>query len=138
MNEIIADEKDINNENIFKYQNPSFLVKDLISAKQNKNEELVNNINNGLIDLRNDINRKEIPENKNPNKVADIVEKIIDFNKEQEGKVLPRTLASLRSDLARVAKVFDRTQLIILIPKQMFQCLPTAFAQVKQVKHLKT
>ena len=128
MNEIIADEKDINNENIFKYQNPSFLVKDLISAKQNKNEELVNNINNGLIDLRNDINRKEIPENKNPNKVADIVEKILNFNKEQEGKRLPRTLASLRSDLARVAKVFDRTQLRILIPKQMLQWLPTAFA----------
>ena len=121
MNEIIADEKDINNENIFKYQNPSFLVKDLISAKQNKNEKLVNNINNGLIDLRNDINRKEIPENKNPNKVADIVEKILNFNKEQEGKGLPRTLASLRSDLARVAKVFDRTQLRILIPKQMLQ-----------------
>ena len=53
MNEIIANEKDINNEtfsNCFKYQNPSFLVKDLIIAKKNKNEKLVNNINNGLID----------------------------------------------------------------------------------------
>ena len=61
MDEIIADEKVINNEifsNYFKYQNPSFLEKDLISAKQNKNEKLVNNINNGLINLRNDINRK--------------------------------------------------------------------------------
>ena len=50
MNEIIADKKDINNGillNYFKYQNPLFLVKDLISAKQNKNEKLVNNINNG-------------------------------------------------------------------------------------------
>ena len=65
MNKIIADEKGINNDiflDYFKYQNPSLLVKYLISAKQNKNEKLVNNINNGLIDLRNDINRKEIPE----------------------------------------------------------------------------
>ena len=35
----------------FKYQNSSFLVKDLISSKQNKNEKLVNNINNWMIDL---------------------------------------------------------------------------------------
>ena len=74
INEIIADEKDINNgifSNYFKYQKPSFLVKDLINAKQNKNEKLVNNINNGLIDLRNDSNMKEIPENENPEKVAE-------------------------------------------------------------------
>ena len=39
MNEIIADEKDINDEifwNYFKYQNPSFLAKDLIRAKLSK------------------------------------------------------------------------------------------------------
>ena len=69
--------------NYLKYQNPSFLGKDLISAKQIKNEKLVNNINNGLIDLRNDINRKEILENENPTKYADIVEKILDFNKQE-------------------------------------------------------
>ena len=48
MNEIIADEKDISNETFldyFKYQNPSFL--NLISAKKNQKEKLVNNINNG-------------------------------------------------------------------------------------------
>ena len=46
MNEIIADGKDINDEifwNYFKYQNPSFLPKDLIRATQAKNEQLVNN-----------------------------------------------------------------------------------------------
>ena len=48
---------------------------------KNKNEKLVNNINHGLIDLRSYINRKEVPENENSNKVADIVEKIPDFNK---------------------------------------------------------
>ena len=39
MNEIIADEKDISDEifwNYFKYQNLSFLAKDLIRAKQAK------------------------------------------------------------------------------------------------------
>ena len=32
-------------------------------------------INDGLIDLRNAINRKEIPENENSNKIVNIVEK---------------------------------------------------------------
>ena len=63
MNEIIADEKEVSESII--------LVKDLISVKKNKNEKLVNNINNGLIDLRNDSNMKEIPENENPEKVAE-------------------------------------------------------------------
>ena len=61
MSEIIAGKKDINNKiflNYFKYQNPLFLVKDLISAEQDRNEKLVNNINDGLIDLRNSVNRK--------------------------------------------------------------------------------
>ena len=44
------------------------LVKGLNSAKQDKNEKIVNNFNDGLIDLRNDINRKKIPENENPKK----------------------------------------------------------------------
>ena len=126
MNEIIADEKDINNEileNYLNYQNPSFLVKDLIGSKQNKNENLVNNINNEKIDLIKDINRKEIPENENPKKVADIVEKIIDFNKQQRGKELSCMSASCPLNLA--------TQLKILTLKQVLQRLPIALAQVK-------
>ena len=71
MNEIIANEKDIN-DGIFwdylKYQNPSFLAKDLIRSMQAKNEKLVNNVNDRLMDLRNDIIRQEIPENQNPKK----------------------------------------------------------------------
>ena len=47
----------------------------MISAKQNKNEKLVNNINKGLIDLRNDMNRKKNPENENPKKGVDILKK---------------------------------------------------------------
>ena len=66
MNEIIADEKDINNDiflNYFNYQDQLFLVKDLIIAQQNKNKKLVNNINDGLTDLTKGFNRKEIPGN---------------------------------------------------------------------------
>ena len=61
-----------------------------------------------MIDLRNDINRKDIPENENLKKVVDIVEKIIDCNKQQKGKGIK-----------------------ILTPKQMLQSLPIAFAQIK-------
>ena len=80
MHEIIAKEKDVNYEifwNYFKYQNPLLLEKDLIRATQTKNEQLVNNVNDGLIDLRSIIIRKEIPENKNPNKIVDIAKKIL-------------------------------------------------------------
>ena len=55
MNKIIADEKDINNDiflNYFNYQDQFFLVKGLIIAQQNKNKKLVNNIDDGLTDLR--------------------------------------------------------------------------------------
>ena len=67
-----------------------------------------NNINDGVIGLRNIINRKEIPENENPKKVVKIVEKIVDFNKQQKSKGIE-----------------------ILTPKQMLQRLPIALAQVK-------
>ena len=111
MNEVIADEKLINHEilwNHFKYQNPLFLAKDLIRATEAKNEQLVNNVNNKLIDLKNVIIRKEIPENENPNKIVDIVEKIFVFDKQQKGKGIK-----------------------VLTTKQMLQRLPIALAQVK-------
>ena len=61
-----------------------------------------------MIDLRNAIIRKDIPANENPNKIVHIVEKILDFNKQQKGKGIK-----------------------ILTPKQMLQRLPIALAQVK-------
>ena len=105
--------------NYFRYHNLLLLINNLISAKQNKNEKLIYNynINKRLTDLRNNINRKEISENEIPKKVADIVEKILEFHKLQKGYGIP-------SD-------FDRTQLKILTPKKMFQRLPIALAQVK-------
>ena len=63
-----------------------------------------------MIDLRNNIYRKQIPENENPKKVVNIVEENLDVNKQQRGNGLPL-------DLARVAKAFDRTQLKILTAK---------------------
>ena len=39
-----------------------------------------------MIDLRNTVFRKESPENENPNKIANIAENIIDFNKLEKGK----------------------------------------------------
>ena len=111
MNEVIADEKLINHEilwNHFKYQNPLFLAKDLIRATEAKNEQLVNNVNNKLIDLKNVVIRKEIPENENPNKIVDTVEKIFVFDKQQKGKGIK-----------------------ILTTKQILQRLPIALAQVK-------
>ena len=120
-NEILNDKKNTTNEMLsnYYYHNPLFLIKDLISAKQNKNEKLVYNynINNRMTDLRININKKEIPENENRKKEANIVEKILEFIKLQKGNGIP-------SD-------FDRTQLKILTSKKMFQRLPIALAQVK-------
>ena len=114
MNEIIAHKKDFNNEifwDYFKYKNLSFLAKVLIRATQDKHEQLVNNVNVRLIELRNSIIRKEIPENENPNKIVDIIERALDFSKQQKGKKILR--------------------LKILTSKQMLQILPIALAQVK-------
>ena len=111
MNEIIADEKDIKYEIFWyylKYQNPSLLAKDLIRAMQAKNEQLVNNINDIMIDLRNAIIKIEVPENENPNKIVDIAQNILDINKQQKGKGIK-----------------------VLTPKQMLQRLPIALVQVK-------
>ena len=55
---------------------------------------------NGLIELMEDINKKEIPEIENPNKVTNIVEKILNFNEQQKVR-----------------------RLKILTPKQMLQRL---------------
>ena len=63
MNDVTADKKDINDEilwNYFKNQNPSFLAKYLIRDKKANNEQLVNNVSVGLIDLGNGIKRKKI------------------------------------------------------------------------------
>ena len=77
-----------------------------------------------MIDLRNSIIKKEIPVKENPNEIVDIVGKILHFNKQQNGK-------GLSSNLASVAKVFGRTRIKVLTPKQMLQRLPIVLVQVK-------
>ena len=85
MDEIMADKKDKNDEifwNYFKYQNPTLLEKDLIRATQAKNEQLINNVNSVLINLRNDIIRKKYWKWKSKQTV-NIVEKSLDFKKQK-------------------------------------------------------
>ena len=64
-----------------------------------------------MIDLRNDVNRKEIPKNEIPNKIIHIVEKVLIFHEQQKGKGLQ-----------------------ILSPKQMLERLAKALAWVKALK----
>ena len=64
-----------------------------------------------LVELKNTIDWKEVPKNQSPEKVVDIVEEILNFNKQQKGKGIPWDLA----------KVFDCRNLRILNPKQMLQ-----------------
>ena len=49
----------------FNYQYPSFLVKNLYGDNQNKNDKIIKNINESLINLRNSINNKEISQDEN-------------------------------------------------------------------------
>lgn len=61
------------------YQDPSFLEKDLLKVIQAKNEHMINPVNDSLIGLRNAVNKKEIPENEDLDKVINILEKILYF-----------------------------------------------------------
>ena len=77
------------------------------------------------------MNRKIIPENENPEKIVSFVEKNLNFNNQQKGKGRSHMLASSRSNLARVAKVSDYSNIQILHPKQTLQRLAIALTQVK-------
>ena len=76
INEVKNDEKYIY-EQIFKEY---FFI---YSSNQNINNEIVEHINDALVELKKDINRKKIPKNENPEK---IVKKILNFNNQQKGK----------------------------------------------------
>ena len=111
LNEITNEEKNMYKQlfkEYFDYDSLSFLVKDLCESNQSKSDMIVKYLNESLIDLKNSINSKEIPENKNPKKIVNIVEKSLGFNKQQKGKGIK-----------------------ILASKEMLQRLPIALAQVK-------
>ena len=104
--EIKNEEKNINEQmfnEFFSCHSPSFLVKDLYEDNREKNDKIVKNINELFSNLENFINSKEIAENEDPTKIVNIVEKILDFNKQQKGKGCPLDLAHV----AVVAKVSD-------------------------------
>ena len=61
--------------------------------------------------MRNAINRKEIPDNENSNKIVDVVKKIVDFNKQQKSKGI---------------EILNN-----LTPKQVLEILPIVLSQVK-------
>ena len=84
--------------------------KDLHKSDEDKNEKIVNHANDALIQLRNAVNRKQIPHNENSDKVIYIVDKVLDFNNQQKGK-----------------------RFNIWNSKQMLQRLPIALAQVQVV-----
>ena len=76
----------------FSFQRPSEILKAVYTTKTRRtNEKLVNVIKTGLSDLKNEI--KEMSDDEieieKPNKIVDIVEKILEFNKQnQEGQGL--------------------------------------------------
>ena len=110
------------------------MAKELYNSNQTINDDILKHINDALIELKRDINVKINPENENPKKIFNIVEKIINFDKQQKGKGRPLMLASRPSDLgriARTAKVSDHLNVKILTLKQMLQRIPIPLAQVK-------
>ena len=65
----------------FSYQDPSSLTKELYENNQIKIDKILKHINESLIHSRNSAHNKGVPENKNPNKIIDIVQKNINFNR---------------------------------------------------------
>ena len=107
--------KDISYElfkDCFNSKVPSSLAKKLFETKgKKKNDRLANVINSGLKDLKEEIKKmsKEEIEIEKPNKIVNIVEEIIEFNK----------------------KIQSGQGLKILSPNQMLSRLPSNLAQLK-------
>ena len=113
--QIIEEETSINRELFKKYflfQTPSALLKDLYKTNdKEKNNRLVSMISSGLKDLKKEIEKmsKKEREIEEPDKIVEIVEEILKFNKQtQEGKGLK-----------------------ILTPYQMLSRLPISLAELK-------
>ena len=96
----------------FNFLVPSALAKELYEIKnKNKNNKLVNAIKSGLSDLKDKIKEmsEDEKESDQPDKILKLVEKIIEFNKQnQSGQGLK-----------------------ILTPHQMLSRLPISLAQLK-------
>ena len=85
LNEIANEEKTISDElfkTYFGYHNASFLKKYLFKDNNAKNE-----VNDSSTNLRNAVNKEEIPKVENLDKVIKIIKRILDFNNQQKGNV---------------------------------------------------
>ena len=108
-------ETDINRELFqkhFKFQRPSDMLKFVYTTNdKKKNDDLGNLIKSGLSDLKNEIEHmnEEETEIEKPNEIVDIVEKILEFSKQNQTGV----------------------GLKILIPDQMLSRLPITLTQLK-------
>ena len=108
-------ETDINRELFqkhFKFQRPSDMLKFVYTTNdKKKNDDLGNLIKSGLSDLKNEIENmnEEEKEIEKPNEIVDIVEKILEFSKQNQTGV----------------------GLKILIPDQMLSRLPITLTRLK-------
>ena len=82
-----------------------------------------------MIELRNSINSKEIPEDENPKKVVDIVENFFDFNKQQKGK---RRLLNLGCE----AGVSDRKLQRLSIALAQVKACNTSENLLNEIRHI--
>ena len=80
-----------------------------------------------MIELKQDVNRKKVSKNENQNKIVDVVEKVLNFDKQPKDKGLLSDLTCV----AHVGNVSDHFDLKMLTPRQMLQRLTTDLAQVK-------
>ena len=99
-------------QNHFSFQRPSDMLKAVYTTNdKKKNNRLVNVIKSGLSDLKNgieDMGEKE-KEIEKPNEVIDVVEKILEFNKQNQSGQGLKTLT----------------------PDQMLSRLPVTLAELK-------
>ena len=108
-------ESDINSEifqKYFSFQRPSDMLKILYTTNdKKKNSKLINVIKSGLSDLRNEVENmgEEEKETEKPSEIVNNVEKILEFNKQNQ----------LEGDLK------------ILTPDQVLSRLPITLAQLK-------
>ena len=63
-------------------------MKDLYDASKTENRKIVDHVNDASNYLRKGVNKDKIPEKENPDKVIDIVEEIVSFDKQKKGKGL--------------------------------------------------
>ena len=57
----------------------------MVKTDQSKNKKIVKQSTDSINELRKSIIKKEVPKNEKPNKIIDIVKKIVDLNNPEKG-----------------------------------------------------